>query len=251
MILNQRRLAPPGWEPPHRRQRDRRLRQPRKPSGVLRDLCAACGRLLGGPAPSRRQPNQHSLGSRRMTKPTRVLILGGGFAGTTVALHLERLLRRDPLAEITLVDSENFFTFTPLLPEVPSGSIQPKHSVFPLRALLKRTAVQRAEVRSIDLERRMIVAAHCHACGNYTLPFDHLVLAMGSMPNYFRLPGVVQHALSIKSLADAAALHAHVIDKLEHAELQSDPAARRELLTFVLAGGGFAGVETIAELNDF
>ena len=186
-----------------------------------------------------------------MAAGRRIVILGGGFAGTTVALRLNRLFRRDPSMEITLVDSENFFTFTPLLPEVPSGSIQPKHIVFPLRALLKRTAVQQAEVRSIDLDRRMIVAAHCHACGNYTLPFDHLVLAMGSVPNYFRLPGVVQHALSIKSLADAAALHAHVIDKLEHAELQSDPAARRELLTFVLAGGGFAGVETIAELNDF
>ncbi|MBV8309155.1 MAG: FAD-dependent oxidoreductase [Planctomycetaceae bacterium] len=186
-----------------------------------------------------------------MAAGRRIVILGGGFAGTTVALRLNRLFRQDPSMEITLVDSGNFFTFTPLLPEVPSGSIQPKHIVFPLRALLKRTAVQQAEVRSIDLDRRMIVAAHCHACGNYTLPFDHLVLAMGSMPNYFRLPGVVQHALSIKSLADAAALHAHVIDKLEHAELQSDPAARRELLTFVLAGGGFAGVETIAELNDF
>jgi len=89
-----------------------------------------------------------------MTKPTRILILGGGFAGTTVALHLERLLRRDPLAEITLIDRENFFTFTPLLPEVPSGSIEPKHIVFPLRALLKRTAVRQAEVKTIDLDRR-------------------------------------------------------------------------------------------------
>jgi NADH dehydrogenase len=134
---------------------------------------------------------------------------------------------------------------------VPSGSIQPKHIVFPLRALLKRTNVRQAEVHAIDLARRVVVAAHCPACGNYTLPFDHLVLAMGSVPNYFRLPGVSQYSLSIKSLADAAALHAHVIDKLEHADLQSDPAERRKLLTFVIAGGGFAGVETIAELNDF
>jgi NADH dehydrogenase len=186
-----------------------------------------------------------------MTAAKRIVILGGGFAGTTVGLRLERLFRRDPSVAITLVDTENFFTFTPLLPEVSSGSIQPKHIVFPLRALLKRTNVRQAEVRAIDLARRIVVTAHCPACGNYTLPFDHLVLAMGSVPNYFRLPVVSQNALSIKSLADAAALHTHVIDKLEHADLQSKPAERRKLLTLAIAGGGFAGVETIAELNDF
>jgi NADH dehydrogenase len=186
-----------------------------------------------------------------MEDKTHVVIVGGGFAGTTLALHLEKLLYRDPLVEITLIDSENFFTFTPLLPEVPSGSIQPKHIVFPLRALLKRTVVKQAEVKSIDLQRRMVVAAHCGACGNETFPFDQLVLALGSVPNFFGLPGVAERALTIKSLADATALHAHVIDKLEHADLQSDPAVRRHLLTFAVAGGGFAGVETLAELNDF
>ena len=98
---------------------------------------------------------------------------------------------------------------------------------------------------------RTVTAAHCGACGDESLPFDQLVLALGSVPNYFGLPGVAEHGLTIKSLADATALHAHVIDKLEHADLQSDPAARRQLLTFVVAGGGFAGVETLAELNDF
>jgi NADH dehydrogenase len=186
-----------------------------------------------------------------MAGKTRIVIVGGGFAGTTAALRLERIFRRDPNVEITLVDAENFFTFTPLLPEVPSGSIQPKHIVFPLRALLKRTAVRQAEVKRIDLERRIVVAAHCAACGDYNVPFDHLVLALGSVPNYFGLPGVAEHALTMKSLADATALHAHVIDKLEHADLHTDPAVRRKLLTFVVAGGGFAGVETLAELSDF
>jgi NADH dehydrogenase len=186
-----------------------------------------------------------------MEPTTRIVIIGGGFAGTAIALRLERTFRRDDSVEITLIDAENFFTFTPLLPEVPSGSIQPKHIVFPLRALLKRTNVPQAEVKAIDIERRTVTAAHCGACGNYIVPFDHLVLALGSVPNYFGLPGVADYALTIKSLADATALHAHVIDKLEHADLQSDPAARRLLLTFVVAGGGFAGVETLAELNDF
>lgn len=186
-----------------------------------------------------------------MKQPTRIVILGGGFAGTNVALRLESLCRRHQNVEITLIDSENFFTFTPLLPEVPSGSIQPKHIVFPLRALLRRTTVKQAELQSINLERREIVARHCGKCGRYTIPFDQLVISLGSVSNFFGLPGVAEHALTIKSLADAASLHAHIIDKLEHADLESDPARRRELLTFVIAGGGFAGVETLAELNDF
>lgn len=186
-----------------------------------------------------------------MADKMRIVILGGGFAGTTVALGLERKLAGDPDAEIMLLDSENFFTFTPLLPEVPSGSIQPKHIVFPLRALLARTAVRQAEVLSVDLAERIVTARHCGKCGLYRVPFDQLVLALGSVPNYFGTPGVAEHALTMKSLADATALHAHVIDKLEHADLESNPQARRAMLTFVVAGGGFAGVETIAELNDF
>lgn len=186
-----------------------------------------------------------------MKTTTRIVIIGGGFAGTETALNLEKVYRNDPSVEITLIDAENFFTFTPLLAGVPSGSIQPTHIVFPLRALLTRTRVKQAEVKSIDLPARTVIAAHCEVCGDESLHFDHLVLASGSVPNYFGLPGVAEHALNMKSLADATALHAHVIDKLEHADLQKDPVVRRQLLTFVVAGGGFAGVETLAELNDF
>ena len=186
-----------------------------------------------------------------MKTRTRIVIIGGGFAGTTTALNLEKTFRRDPSVEITLIDSENYFTFTPLLAGVPSGSIQPTHIVFPLRALLKRTTVKQAEAQRIDLNSRTVIAAHCGACGNEAIPFDQLILATGSVPHSFGLPGVAEHALTMKSLADATALHAHVIDRLEHADLQSDAAVRRQLLTFVVAGGGFAGVETLAELNDF
>ncbi len=186
-----------------------------------------------------------------MNARTRIVIVGGGFAGTATALNLEKTYRHDPSVEITLIDAENFFTFTPLLPEVPSGSIQPKHIVFPLRALLKRTKVRQAEVKSIDLNKRLVIAAHCGACGDEAFPFDQIVLASGSVSNFFGLPGVGENALTIKGLADATALHAQVIDRLEHADLQSDPEVRRRLLTFAVAGGGFAGVETLAELNDF
>src|SRR5947209_4365935 len=128
-----------------------------------------------------------------------VVIIGGGFAGTATALNLEKIYRRDPSVEITLIDSENFFTFTPLLAEVPSGSIQPSHVVVPLRALLKRTRVKQAEVKSVDLESQTVIAAHCEVCGDEPLPFDQLVLATGSVSNYFGLPGVAEHALTIKS----------------------------------------------------
>jgi NADH dehydrogenase len=195
--------------------------------------------------------NWQNPGDTVMNDKTRIVIIGGGFAGTATALNLEKNYRHDPSVGITLIDSENYFTFTPLLAGVPSGSIQPMHIVFPLRALLKRTKVKQAEVKSVDLKTRTVVAAHCGACGDEPLRFDQLVLAAGSVPNYFGLPGVAEHALTIKSLADATALHAHVIDKLEHADLQDDPVVRRQLLTFVVAGGGFAGVETLAEMNDF
>jgi NADH dehydrogenase len=111
--------------------------------------------------------------------------------------------------------------------------------------------VRQAEVRAVDLSRRTVLASHCPACQVTLLPFDHLVLAVGSVTNFFRRADVTAHALPMKSLADASTLHAHVVDKFEHADMEDDLASRRELLTFVVVGGGFAGVETAGELNDF
>ncbi|MBI3636594.1 MAG: NAD(P)/FAD-dependent oxidoreductase [Candidatus Rokubacteria bacterium] len=181
----------------------------------------------------------------------RIVILGGGFAGTTAARRLEQIFGADAAVEITLVDRENFSLFTPLLPEVPSGAIEAKHIVSPLRAILGRTVIRQAEVRAVDLSKRLVLAAHCPNCQIYLLPYDHLVVALGSVTNFFGLPGVATHALTMKSLTDASALHAHVVDKFEHADMEPDPQTRRELLTFMVAGGGFAGVETAGELNDF
>jgi nucleoside-diphosphate-sugar epimerase len=110
--------------------------------------------------------NQDPMEEFLMNDKTRIVIIGGGFAGTATALNLEKSYRHDPSVEITLIDAENFFTFTPLLAEVPSGSIQPKHIVFPLRALLKQTKVKQAEVQIVDLKRRTVIAAHCGACAN-------------------------------------------------------------------------------------
>ncbi|HYE92443.1 MAG TPA: NAD(P)/FAD-dependent oxidoreductase [Terriglobales bacterium] len=182
---------------------------------------------------------------------TRIVIVGGGFGGTAVAARLERIFRRRRDVEIVLFDRENFSVFTPLLPEVPSGALEAKHIVSPLRARLRRTSVRQAEVRAIDTERRLVVAGHCPTCAEYVVEYDYLVLALGSVTNFFGLPGVAERARTLKSLADGANLHHEVIGRFEHADLDPDPAVRRRLLTFVVAGGGFAGVETAAELNDF
>lgn len=186
-----------------------------------------------------------------MPHPTRILILGGGFGGAAVARRLEQILGQRKDVEIALVDRENFSLFTPLLPEVPSGAIEAKHVVSPLRALLRRTNIYHADIKSIDPDKRVVVAAHCPDCEITYLQYDHLVLAIGSVTNFFHLDGVSDRALTVKSLADATALHAHVVDKFEHADISSDPLLRKQLLTFVIVGGGFAGVETAAELNDF
>ena len=183
--------------------------------------------------------------------PKRIVIVGGGFGGAAVAARFERLFRREPDVEIVLFDRENFSVFTPLLPEVPSGALEPKHIVSPLRARLRRTSVRQAEVHAIDVEQRRIVAGHCPMCAEDVVEYDYLVLALGSVTNFFGLPGVAERARTMKSLADGAGLHDLVIGKFEHADLDGDPAVRRQLLTFVVAGGGFAGVETAAELNDF
>src|SRR3990172_12755385 len=108
---------------------------------------------------------RHVERNRLMDPTKRIVIIGGGFAGTAIASRLERKFRRDESVEITLIDAENFFTFTPLLPEVPPGSIQPKHIVFPLRALLRKTCVRQAEVLAVDVERRLVTARHCGKCG--------------------------------------------------------------------------------------
>jgi NADH dehydrogenase len=182
---------------------------------------------------------------------TRIVILGGGFAGVYTALYLEKHLSGDKSVEVVLISDENFMLFTPMLAEVPSSAIEAKHIVSPLRAFFRKVKVQNREVYSIDLNRRALVAAHCPACEQEELGFDYLVLALGSRPNSHGVPGVADHALPMKSLNDAMVLRNHVIDVFEHADLQPDSLVRRRLLTFVVAGAGFAGVETIAELKDF
>lgn len=182
--------------------------------------------------------------------PTRILILGGGFGGVYTALHLQRLFRKDPGVEITLVDRDNFFLMTPLLFEAGSGIIEPRHAVTPIRSLLRKARFVEADVQRIDLDARVVHARHSPSSRSYELPYDHLVFAMGGVTNTRLIPGS-ENAFTFKTLADAIFLRNHIIDLFEQAEVETDPARKQRLLTFVLVGAGLVGVELAGELTEF
>jgi NADH:quinone reductase (non-electrogenic) len=185
------------------------------------------------------------------TERTRVVILGGGFGGIYAALGFERALARGARLEVTLVNRENFFLFTPMLHEVAASDLDLTHIVNPIRKLLRRVAFVQAEVESIDLAGRRVLLSHGHEPHPHELPYDHLVLGLGAVTNFYGLPGVEERALTMKSLGDAIYLRNRLIEQLEQADFECACEDRAPLLTFVVAGGGFAGVETVAAMNDF
>src|SRR5205085_8446059 len=138
-------------------------------------------------------------------EPTRVVIAGGGFGGIYAALELQRSLGRDSGVEVMLVSRDNFFLFTPMLHEVASSELDVTTIVSPIRQLLRRTSFFDGDVTAIDLEQRAVVVAHGDG-HTHALPYDHLVVALGSVTNFFGLPGLEDHALTMKSLGDAIAL---------------------------------------------
>ncbi|HEV8715046.1 MAG TPA: NAD(P)/FAD-dependent oxidoreductase [Candidatus Binatia bacterium] len=184
-------------------------------------------------------------------RPKQILILGGGFGGLYAALQFEKTVARDPRVKVTLVNRENFFLFTPMLHEVAASDLDLTHIVNPVRKLLRRVKFFDGDVESIDLPGRRVVVSHGAEHHHHDLEFDHLVLALGSITNFYNLPGLAERALTMKSLGDAIYLRNRLIENLEESDFECCPAVREALLTFVVAGGGFAGVETIAGLNDF
>ena len=185
------------------------------------------------------------------TGRTRILILGGGFGGVYTALRLERRLPRDGSVEITLVNRDNFFLFTPMLHEVAASDLDLTHIVSPIRTLLPKTHLLTGDVTSIDLDAKRVIVRHGLSAHAHTHEYDHLVLALGSTTNFHGLPGLETHALCMKSLGDAIHVRNRLIAHLEEADGECSMEARQPLLTFVVAGGGFAGVETVAGINDF
>ena len=147
-----------------------------------------------------------------------------------------------------LVAPENFLLFAPLLPEAASGTIEPRHAVIPLREMLRRTQLLIGEVTSIDLDARTAVAEDLTGA-HHDISWSQLVLSPGSVPSVIAIPGLAEHAVGFKTLPDAIWLRNRVLRQLEAADATLDPVRRRELLTFTFVGGGYAGVEALAEME--
>lgn len=188
--------------------------------------------------------------NRGVARGKTILILGAGFGGLNTARELARLLPREDLGRILLVDQNNYLLFTPMLAEVASGELDPLDIVASPRRLTRRIEFQQGWVESIDLKTRTVHFGEDSQGKRRALHTDQLVIALGSVSNFHGIPGLEEHSLSMKSVGDAEAIRNRVLATLELANWEEDSAARREILTFVVGGGGFTGVETMAALND-
>ena len=189
----------------------------------------------------------------------RILILGGGFAGIEVLNRLQNAFQDDIRVDITLVSRDNFFLFTPMLPEVSSGSIETRHIVTPIRTFCKRARFIEANVRSINLKSKKVTVSHKIGKElepidqrDHVLEYDYLTIALGGETNFFGNTEIEKHSFTMKTVGDAMLLRDHIINMLEQADVEhEDEELKKRLMTFVVVGGGFSGVETVGELNDF
>jgi NADH dehydrogenase len=178
----------------------------------------------------------------------KVLVLGGGFGGVFAANELARIARRR--FEVELINNNNYFVFQPLLPEVAASTIHSSDAVVPLRQLLRRIQIRQADVMGIDFARKCVTVVQGFRRLPVELPYDELVIALGTGVDLNRFPGLAEHALTMKNLSDAHLLRTHVISCLEMADVATDAELKQQLLTFVVVGAGFSGVETVAEVNE-
>lgn len=183
-------------------------------------------------------------------KPKRVVVLGGGFAGVHTAKFLTDMLYERNDVEVELLSEENYFVFQPLLPEVAAGGVAATHVVNPIRELVPEALFRCCKVSHVDFAAKRVMVSQGEGLELVGVPYDHLVFCLGKVSNFSAMPGVAEHALAMKDLGDAFRLRNHVIRCLELADIEADTAQKSALLTFVVAGGGFSGVETIGELHE-
>lgn len=179
----------------------------------------------------------------------KIVVLGGGFGGVYAAMQLERLLSPQE-AEITLVSKDNYLLFTPMLHEVAAGDVSITDIVCPVRQLLRRSIFLQGEVTAIDLKRKLATVTHCSRTETDDVAYDYVIIALGSVTNFFGMSGLAERALTMKTLTDAMLLRNRMIASLEEAEFDAT-IGKQPLLTYVVAGAGFAGVETVSGMNDF
>jgi NADH dehydrogenase len=182
---------------------------------------------------------------------TNVVIIGGGYAGVSAAESLDAAFAQDPGVTIWLVSPTNYLVHTPMLSEVSASAVNAQNISPPLRSFFKRVRVVQGVVSQVDWETGRIILVPNKRTAHGEIPFDHLLMTVGSVPNYFGHKEIEAHTLTFKSLSDSMRLRNLVIDMFERADFESDPVRKRRMLTFVVVGGGFAGVELIGGLNDF
>ncbi|MEV0494631.1 NAD(P)/FAD-dependent oxidoreductase [Streptomyces atratus] len=187
----------------------------------------------------------------------RVLVIGGGYVGMYTALRLQRKLKqrlKSGEAEIVVVTPEPYMTYQPFLPEAAAGSISPRHVVVPLRRVLARCTIVIGEAQRIDHAKRTAtvttLATGEDGTGALEIPYDEIVIAPGSVARTLPIPGLADHGIGFKTIEEAIGLRNHVIEQMDIASATRDPAIRDAALTFVFVGGGYAGVEALAELED-
>src|SRR3954454_15643728 len=178
-----------------------------------------------------------------------VVIAGGGFGGAAAAHELERVMPKQS-ARLALVNETKFALYTPFLPEAAAGTLDTRHVVTQLREMLKRTYLRIGAIVGHDPEAKTVTLRAKYG-ETEELAYDQLLLSLGSVSRVLPVPGLAEHAVGFKSLADAIYLRNHVIETLEEANATEDPGRREELLTYVFVGGGYAGLEALAELQDF
>lgn len=187
----------------------------------------------------------------------RILVVGGGYVGMYTALRLQRKLRqrlKSGEAEIVVVTPEPYMTYQPFLPEAAAGSISPRHVVVPLRRVLKNCTIVIGEAERVDHAKRTVtvttLATGEDGTGALEIPYDEIVLAPGSVSRTLPVPGLADFGIGFKTVEEAIGLRNHVIEQMDIASATRDPAIRDAALTFVFVGGGYAGVEALAELED-
>ncbi|MGW1196337.1 NAD(P)/FAD-dependent oxidoreductase [Streptomyces sp. NPDC002536] len=182
------------------------------------------------------------------TERPRILVVGGGYVGLYAARRILKKLRSQE-AIVTVVDPRSYMTYQPFLPEAAAGSISPRHVVVPLRRVLPGAEVLTGRVTTIDQDRKVATVAPIVGEA-YELPFDYLVIALGAVSRTFPIPGLAENGIGMKGIEEAIGLRNHVLEQLDKADSTTDEEIRRKALTFVFVGGGFAGAETIGEVED-
>jgi len=192
--------------------------------------------------------NVHVNPSSKMKK---ILILGGGYAGVGVLNKIQKIFESNVDVNIELVSESNFFLHTPMLPEMATGTIEPRHIATPIRRFCHRAQFNQSKVVDISLDSKQVTIQRLSDKSQKILSYDYLVLAMGGKTNFFGNSNIEKNSFTIKSLDDAIKIRNHIISMLEDADQETDPILQQKLMTFVVVGGGFSGVETIGEINDF